>query len=65
MSRTPARVTQADVARAIRAAKQAGAAGVEIRADGSMYVHLSAPRDGGKSPAEAQKALEDDQGVVL
>jgi hypothetical protein len=42
MSRTPARITQADVARAIRAAKQAGAAGVEIRADGSIYVRLTA-----------------------
>lgn len=30
MTRTPARVTQADVARAIRAAKQAGAGSVEI-----------------------------------
>jgi hypothetical protein len=65
MSRTPARFTQADVARTIRAARQAGAEVVEIRADGSMYVHLSAPRDGGKSPAEAQKALEGDNGVVL
>jgi hypothetical protein len=31
MSRTPANVTQADVARVIRAARQAGAPGVEIR----------------------------------
>jgi hypothetical protein len=31
MSRTPASITQADIARAIRAAKQAGAAEVEIR----------------------------------
>jgi hypothetical protein len=65
VSRTPARFTQADVARTIRAARQAGAEGVEIRPDGSIYVHLSAPGAGGKSPSEAQKALEDDQGVVL
>jgi hypothetical protein len=31
MSRRPATITQADVARAIRAAKQAGAAEVEVR----------------------------------
>ena len=30
VSRTPAKITQADVARAIRAAKQAGAAEVEV-----------------------------------
>jgi hypothetical protein len=43
MSRTPARITQADVARAIRAAKQAGAGGVEIRRDGTILVHLTPP----------------------
>jgi len=44
VSRRPAIITQADVARAIRAAQQcsAGAAGVEIRADGSIYVQLTA-----------------------
>jgi hypothetical protein len=31
MSRRPATLTQADIARAIRAAKQAGAAEVEVR----------------------------------
>lgn len=31
MSRTPAHITQADVARTIRAARQAGAPAVEIR----------------------------------
>jgi hypothetical protein len=31
MSRRPAAITQADIARAIRAAKQAGAAEVEVR----------------------------------
>jgi hypothetical protein len=31
MARRPASITQADVARAIRAAKQAGAAEVEVR----------------------------------
>jgi hypothetical protein len=65
MSRTPARLTQADLARAIRAAKQTGALGIEFRADGSVYVHLWASGETGKLPAEAQKALENDQGVVL
>jgi hypothetical protein len=31
MARTPANITQADIARAIRAAKEAGAAEVEVR----------------------------------
>jgi hypothetical protein len=35
MTRTQARVTQADVARCVRAAMQAGAGGVEVRRDGS------------------------------
>jgi hypothetical protein len=41
MSRRPAKVTQADVARAIRAAKQAGASDVTIRPDGTIVVALS------------------------
>jgi hypothetical protein len=41
MSRTPARVTQADVARSVRAAKQAGAGRVEVRPDGSIFIHLT------------------------
>lgn len=41
MSRRPAKTTQADMARAIRAAKQAGATGVEVRPDGTIYVRLT------------------------
>ena len=41
MSRTAAKVTQADVARAIRAAKQTGAGYVEILPDGSIRISLS------------------------
>lgn len=41
MPRRPANVTQADVARTIRAAKQSGAFGVEVRPDGTIFVHLS------------------------
>jgi hypothetical protein len=40
MPRRPARLTQADVARAIRAAKQAGADRVEVRPDGTIVVML-------------------------
>jgi hypothetical protein len=43
MSRTPARVTQADVARAIRAAQQCGAYSVQIRPDKSIHVVQDAP----------------------
>lgn len=41
MSRTPARITQADVARAIRAAKQTGAGCVEVLPDGTIKISLS------------------------
>jgi len=40
MSRTPARITQADVARALRAAKQAGAGSVQILPDGTIRIEL-------------------------
>jgi hypothetical protein len=43
MPRRPAVVTQASVARALRAAKQAGAATVEVRPDGTIIVHIAAP----------------------
>lgn len=43
MSRRAAVVTQAAVARALRAAKQAGAATVEVRPDGTIIVHIAAP----------------------
>lgn len=65
MSRTPARFTQADVARTIRAAKQAGAGGVEVRPDGTIFVHLSSSHDWGKPVNEAEKNLEADGGAVL
>lgn len=40
MSRTPARFTQADLARSIRAAKQAGAGAVELLPDGTIRIRL-------------------------
>jgi hypothetical protein len=57
MSRTPARFTQPDVARAIRAAKQAGAGTVELLPDGTIRIRLVSE--------EADARLEPEQEVVL
>jgi hypothetical protein len=43
MTRRAAIITHADVARAIRAAKQTGAATVEVRPDGTIVVRVNAP----------------------
>lgn len=43
MSRRPALTTQADINRALRAARQAGAACVEIEPDGRILIRLDAP----------------------
>jgi hypothetical protein len=58
MSRTPARFTQADVARTIRAARQAGAGAVELLPDGTIRITLDR-RD------EPDKPVEPDHEVVL
>lgn len=60
MSRTAAKVTQADVARALRAAKQAGAGSVVVQPDGSIRISL-APEAGEDKP----KLLEPKRLVVL
>jgi hypothetical protein len=65
MSRTPARFTQADVARTIRAAKQGGAHGVEVRPDGTIFVYLSLWEGRGKLPNLVEKGLEPNDGAVL
>jgi hypothetical protein len=59
MSRTPARFTQADVARAIRAAKQAGGGDVIVGPDGSITIKLS------PSPTAATKELDEDRVIPL
>lgn len=64
MSRRPAKVTQADVARAIRAAKQAGAGYVEIMRDGCIRICLS-PTSTGSGRSFDLTHLEDDDEVVL
>jgi hypothetical protein len=43
MSRRAALVTQADVARALRAARQAGATAVEVQTDGRILIRLDSP----------------------
>ena len=66
MTRTPARFTQADVARTIRAAKQAGAGGVEVRPGRN---HFSPPdRYSGRGKtgrSRIENDLEPDEGAVL
>lgn len=61
MSRTAAKFNQADLARTIRAAKQAGGEGVELRPDGTIYIHLS--------PSFAQEStterIEEDEGEAF
>lgn len=59
MARRPATLTQADIARAIRAAKQAGAAEVEVRVeDASIVVRIVAS-------TRQEKTLEPAVEIVL
>ena len=61
MPRRPVTLTQADIARAIRAAKQAGAAEVELRVGGASILIRIAP-----SPSTGQvSALELVKEIVL
>lgn len=53
MSRAAARFTQADVSRAIRAAKQNGAPIVEIKPDGTIQVIVSPQSTAEVAPKEA------------
>lgn len=62
VSRTAAKVTQADVARAIRAAQQTGAHGVEIRRDGSIFISLAPSTQGAEKP---DSKVEPDLEIVL
>jgi hypothetical protein len=61
MSRRPATFTQADVARVIRAAKQAGAEAVEVQIGGDAKVVVRlAPSTG-----EAQVTLAQSKEIIL
>jgi hypothetical protein len=62
MSRRPALTTQADVARAIRAAQQCGAGVVEIKPDGTIRVVVEKSTIPVQAP---EPALEQDDKVVL
>ena len=59
MPRRPAAFTQADVARAIRAAKQAGAESVEVRPEGTIVVLLKS------APAAPQEPAPTDHEIIL
>lgn len=61
MSRTAARITQADVARAIRAAKQTGAGTVEVLPDGTIRISLSPS----STPELESRGVEDRREVIL
>lgn len=61
MSRTAARFTQADVARSLRAAKQANAASVRLLPDGTIRIDLQSEPAGDKPENE----VEYDRGIVL
>jgi len=52
MPRRPALFTQADIARAIRAARQSGAAEVEVRVAGASILVRLAPSTGAETPLE-------------
>lgn len=60
MSRTPARFTQADVARAIRATRQAGGGQIELKPDGTIVVKLVP-----ESVEAAKEALAAHKEIVL
>lgn len=67
MPRRPATITQADVARSVRAAIQAGADSVEVRPDGTIVIRLQPSPDGtGRAGRDAAPApIEQTREIVL
>jgi hypothetical protein len=63
MPRRPALITQADVARAIRAAKKEGATAVELRPDGCIVVQLAPSCT--QAEGSSNLPIADDKGIVL
>ena len=61
MSRTPARITQADVARAIRAAQQCAAGQVKILPDGTITIDPQPV----KKPVPEENLVEAQRRIVL
>ncbi len=62
MSRRPAHITQADVARVIRAARQSGAAEVEVKIDGKASIIV---RFFPTSTDRTSKAVEPTREIIL
>jgi hypothetical protein len=60
MPRRPAKNTQADIARALRAAKETGAGNVTLEPDGSIVIGLAPP-----SGRTDLKALDEDRVIPL
>jgi hypothetical protein len=60
MPRRRAHLTQADVARAIRAAKQAGAAAVVVLPDGSIKILFDSPPLAPEQPLDNSAAADED-----
>jgi hypothetical protein len=57
MSRRDASFTQADVARAIRAAKQEGAGRIEIVTAGGTTIRVTVAPDSGAPPVEPSRPI--------
>jgi len=57
MSRRPAQISQADVARVIRAAKQAGAAEVLVKIGGQELVVRFTPSTGSDLPLASESEI--------
>lgn len=58
MSRTPAKIRQADVARAIRAAQQTGAGVVRIQPDGTITIDPQPESSGDKPKIKVEPRRE-------
>lgn len=59
MSNRPAATTQATIARAIRAAKQAGAPRVRVRPDGEVVIDLSVETEPQASPLSTEPPVDE------
>lgn len=57
MPRTPAKFTQADIARVLRAARQVGGGAVEIRPDGTIIIRADEPVEITAGPLATQKEI--------
>ena len=58
MPRRPATVTQADVARAIRAARQTGAGTVDVLPDGTIRIHMAPAVGNLPVPVDADRVVD-------